>query len=507
MKKPENPKFFEMPDLVIDLDAEDQKGVREFNVADEDIARNRWGVNHKREAMEGFVSRLESDAAHLRQSWADILAQPSSPWRITPHDLISVALGGVPRDTDATNLRGLGPADDPAYLQFLCEINGIPKYAIVDDKSVLEWMLIRKEAMEQSVFQQSDQLPSAADFFEALQGTSSLLEVRRVIATCSLGSLGNEHNAITGFGQDGNVAIAIEDAIRRILNAVEPESPEMENAIRQAMTIVGNVEINLQSQNPRASALLWAFGSQLAKSHSLVATIESIRRCLHAEHELAVPEISNYVANMIKGLASALEDLYKNDPGHIYHMTEAPALLEILIGNPYTEEHERTSSIRSFILQSQHLSLDLRLDLYKSYIALLGRLGAVRMLWLEHQQRFLVMRVLDVEYRDLASVEAENSQAILAAVSTAPPLESTQEHMHRRNITLRQCAIADYEDFVSRADPGLTERSSTPVDMAQLEMALGYSLRGWLIELGRHEPATSYDQEEPNPQEAYSAAG
>jgi hypothetical protein len=129
------------------------------------------------------------------------------------------------------------------------------------------------------------------------------------------------------------------------------------------------------------------------------------------------------------------------------------------------------------------------------------------MLWLEHQQRFLVMRVLDVEYRDLASVEAENSQAILAAVSTAPPLESTQEHMHRRNITLRQCAIADYEDFVSRADPGLTERSSTPVDMAQLEMALSYSLRGWLIELGRHEPATSYDQEEPNPQEAYSAAG
>lgn len=507
IKRPENPKFFEMPDLVIDLDAEDQKGIREFNLQDENIARKRWGVNHKREAMETFVSRLESDAAHLRQSWADILAQPSNPWRITPHDLISVALGGVTSGTLATNLRGIGPADDPAYLHFLCEMNGIPEYAIADDKSVLEWMLIRKEAMEQIVSQQSGQLPSATDFFEALQVASSLLELRRVIATCSLGSLGNEHNAITAFGQDGNIAVAIEDAIRRLLNAAEPESPEMENAIRQAMTIVGNAEINLQDQNPRVSALLWAFGSQLAKSHSLVATIESIRRCLQAEHEHAVPEVSNIVADMIDGLASTLEDLYQRDPAHIYHMTEAPALLGILIGNPNIEDHERTYSVRSFVLDSRHLSLDLRLNLYKSYIALLGRLGAVRVLWLEHQHRFQVMKGLDVEYRDLSSAEAEISQAILAAASTAPALETIQDYTHRRNITLGQCAIADYEDFVSRTDTGSIERSPTPMDMAKLKKAIGGSLRGWLIELGRHEPAWPVDQEEPNPQEAYSEAG
>ncbi|KAK0389374.1 hypothetical protein NLU13_2949 [Sarocladium strictum] len=479
LKRENTPNFYEIPDALIDLDADGQSGVRVFSDEDERKMAERWSVNSTHEAAASVIYTMETEATRLRHSWEEILAQPASPWRISHHDVVSVALRGVADSSDQAEPQRLVPGGRAEFIRSLCQSNGIPAYAAQDDKGTLEWMLIRKSAMEHHATTHTDQLPTVQDFTEAVKGANSFMELSRVIATCSQGSLGNEHNAIATF--DGSVPDLIQHAVMRLLNDYETGSPQREEALRHAVSVVVSSEMNLRSCRPDLGVKLWAFGHQLAKSHSLLLMIDSLRKGLEADYTAISAEtkscLIDSVTDLLVRLATSERDLQ-------FSGLTATALLRLLTGAPSTER-TGSRSIRSIIMDKtpSDMTPDAKYRMYASYVALLGRLGAVRSLWAEYRAVGTVAKEIRLYYHPSAL-----AHAIVSAVAASPPFRGKQVPDSKETSSLLFCFSADYRDLASRTgcdDSRAAPSSLMGLDTLEVEAALRQSLSRYLGELTR----------------------
>jgi hypothetical protein len=480
-----------MPDIVLDLDAEGQTGVREFDEEYEAKLLQQWAGNPRREAMKAVVNTLENEAARLRHSWEDIMTQPASPWRISHHDFMSVALRGVADVSDHPKSNRMGPGGQPDFVHFLCQTNGIPAHAAKNDESLLEWMLIRKSALEQRVAARNDQHPTFLQFAEAAEGAQSFLELRRVITTFSFGSPGNEHNAIANFGANGAVSQAVQNAVVRLLQDCEPDSPEMEEAMREALATVMNAEASMCNSQPVDSANLWIFGLQLATSQSLPAKIVLLCRGLEAGYATVWPGPGQHFAKSIRSLAQNLEDIVTSEHGHLLSHAVGSALLRVLTGIVRLDQAGATS-IRAYILDadSNDLTSEVRFNMYMSYITHLGRLGAVRTLWVEYHTVPDVVESIQPESDQAPSDGHRLREAIVAAAMTAPLFETAQGSIGEYNMSLQACAWADYRDLASKgvlSDSRAGSSSLVKLDSATMEAALQQPLQRFLEDLTRQQ--------------------
>ena len=163
--------FFDMPTLLLDLDAEGRDEVRSFDeTVDEEAMKAKWGENPKRNAVKATLKDLEAQLQESRLRAEEILADPTNIWRITWSDITSAALHGSPKG-ESTEL-----------LEKLRNANGIPPHVRGDDMLFLKWLLLRRKNLDKHLQQHQTDTIYPKKFTKAMEKQTSLTAVRRLAA-------------------------------------------------------------------------------------------------------------------------------------------------------------------------------------------------------------------------------------------------------------------------------------------------------------------------------------
>lgn len=164
--------FFDMPTLLLDLDAEGRDEVRSFDeTVDEEAMKAKWAENPKRNAIKATLKDLEAQLQESRLRAEEILTDPTNIWRITWSDITSAALHGSPK------------GEGKEMLETLRKANGIPQHVRGDDKLILKWLLLRRKNLDKHLQQRQGDTIQPKKFTKAMEKQTSLTGVRRLAAS------------------------------------------------------------------------------------------------------------------------------------------------------------------------------------------------------------------------------------------------------------------------------------------------------------------------------------
>ncbi|KAH8126642.1 hypothetical protein FP744_10004541 [Trichoderma asperellum] len=437
--------FFEMPDLLLDLDAEDSRFVRPVDEADDLRLERKWDVNPKRLAVQDQLKELQMQISESRSKADDILSNPTNIWRLSPHDILSAALRGTPTAVDdiqasvmtpeaSRGAKELALGHDSGLIETLCRENGIPSHALQDNRVLLEWMWLRYKNLKRSMENRSEEPLSPAQLSDALKDQTSIVGIRRLV----FHSLKSVEVAKTYFprqkGTDNgpNVSHEIRNACLRVLG----QHPEMGAAHLEILGFVGNLTARL-SGNIRPP--LTGLALRLSAEAGVVGAISEWLRRGFADNTW-----ERYRASSTD-VAETLKTLIQQLSSGLYAVHDRQLLFQLLTGI----EHDSLSdeSFRSLPLyylgEQSKVSTDEAYDVYASYIMLLGHLGAVRTLWKEwYASKPVVMRFLKPD-GNAQRLEALYEASLRSALHVAAPMD-TQGFP---DMELNECVALDYHSI------------------------------------------------------------
>lgn len=163
--------FFDMPTLLLDLDAEGRDEVRSFDeTVDEEAMKAKWAESPKRTAIKATLKDLEAQLQESRLRAEEILTDPTNIWRITWSDITSAALHGAPK------------GEGKEMLETLRNANGIPPHVRGDDKLFLKWLLLRRKNLDKHLQQHQGNTIQLKKFTKAMDKQTSLTGIRRLAA-------------------------------------------------------------------------------------------------------------------------------------------------------------------------------------------------------------------------------------------------------------------------------------------------------------------------------------
>jgi hypothetical protein len=439
--------LFTMPDVVLDLDMQDRSGVREFGWADEQKFLEQWRESPKRTKLRSELSAFSKEVEISRERAGKVVSDPTNPWRITDHDILSVALRGfmpsntmmsegrkglwqenhpittlsqsrldeadiqaarataesAKLETEATEAGDVNLVHDkesktqrdmlvlldsrrePDVLHEVVSRNGIPRSVVRSDERLLRWMITRRINLDYAKHKSAEQPPSTAKMNVAL---------RQHILRRS--------NPELNF----NIARRL---VSQCLEAGTDITTKEEDAGRATSIFKAIQDICLETNHryskkvPRHAELL-AFSATL---ESRFPTLDpDMRACIFhlrlmslsglgwlertADHIQGGHTSQTWfgMPRIPEGLKLALEYWNSHAQKDVFvdDLSSRQLLLRTLTG---VGEDGSTSefSFRSMILRQQKgrspSSHLERLETFGSYIRVLGQLGAVRTLWKE----------------------------------------------------------------------------------------------------------------------------
>ncbi|KAK2591321.1 hypothetical protein QQS21_011005 [Conoideocrella luteorostrata] len=396
-------RFFEMPNLLLDLDAEGTRQVRSFDDEDEQSMKIKWAEVPKRTAVKAQLKGFEEQVRKSRQKAHDILSSPTNVWRITPHDVVSAALHGgsaVQRTSARESIPraradGAKTTDVPhkqvGFIEKIRAENGIPPHATNEDQLLLQWMLLRYKSLQRSYPSSSSKrkqaAPSPLQLAQALKIQSSLTGIRRLVFQClaagtKLSSFQNETKSDAAM-----LPSYIRDACARIVS----ESPTNRNLRVETLTFLGNLSERLSSIGEHLGPVLCGLALKLAAE---IGSLEATSEWLNRSHHTCEP--SDQQQNLLlEDVLSATTSLQLTLKSHgslvkVPDIAQRQLLFQLLTG---IDEHNRlaTGSLRTFVSRlikadNNARAAELQLKLYTAYITLLGQLGAGRTLWKEWRE-------------------------------------------------------------------------------------------------------------------------
>ncbi|KAL6867897.1 hypothetical protein J3F83DRAFT_738423 [Trichoderma novae-zelandiae] len=465
--------FFEMPDLLLDLDAEESPFVRQADEADERRLERKWDANPRRTQAQKQLEELRGQIAESRRKADDILSNPASIWRLSSHDVLSAALRCQPITVDSVDLPattaelpstpgGLASRQDPGFIEMLCRENGIPPHALQDDQVLLEWMMLRHKNLERSITNRSEQPLSPSELIDALKKQTSITGVRRLV----FHSLSSEGTAETYFpkrkdvswgpNSTPNVSRGIRNACLKVLR----EHPEKAAAHLEILGFIGNLAARLFSDRVALPPTLAGLALRLSAAAGITgAASEWLHRGFKTRTWIRHAASADDIAEALRLFTRHLSN---QGDGGLYPVHDRQLLLQLLTGidEHHTLSSESFRSLPLFYLGEQsRVSTDRAYGMYESYISLLGHLGALRTIWKEwHVSRPIVTRFLDPNdgaqrltrlYE--ASLQMALEVAVLQPETTCPP-----------DMELGECVALDYHSIgTQNADPGNTYGGGT----------------------------------------------
>lgn len=360
--------LYEIPYVVLDLDAEDNPRVRSYTDQDEKDQTARWSHNPKVDALS---DRLHIFRHELRQSdklWKAPLG-PFDQRRLSDRDLLSVAfLGASSRGKDApTGSHNLDTPVDQGSLGNTTELlasNGIPQRILEDDIKTVNFMFHWQELHE-------PQLANNEDIGKLKSELSrlSLHQLRRVAAQLLQTDAGSRLLSLCG----DEVYFSLVDAGQQRHGL----QLRVGNDPTEVLVFLNNIAISLGARNIGVPASLRGLGLRLSsKLFYLPAMANFLRPSPQGGQDGELGSVD----------ASAIHETLHSILGHMHSQQAVPfggsfqrrsEIFNLLTGRSISSGTMKPS-IRAMISASN----DFR-EAYKSYILLLGEVGAVRSIWHE----------------------------------------------------------------------------------------------------------------------------
>ncbi|KAI3401856.1 hypothetical protein diail_6415 [Diaporthe ilicicola] len=360
---------FEMPDVVLDLDAENSPHVRPFDEQDEAEQKAKWGyspiIPEVQQRVEELTTEMLNDGTRMRK----MLAFRHHPFKISDHDMFSVALLGG--DTDASSTADLQAKDEGArrgnqLLQCRTQVlqaNGIPQRILAGDaNTIIHFMLHRKEKASAS------HSPASASRKGNAVGPDTF---KHAVDRCT------NHAQLERLCSHGSEAISPTsmDYIAHVLETSNKIS--YRSNTEQTLKFVNNLTMRQLSTKAGLSSRLSLLGLLMAaKLRLLPAVMQYVHICLslgcigNAQDK---PETLSAVGH---GILEALEQ------GQGLARGTRPELFTLLTGRSLA-----ASAVQPALFGSSIVSNEEDPHTHPVYLQILGQLGAFRLLWHSWRRR------------------------------------------------------------------------------------------------------------------------
>ncbi|KAM0265205.1 hypothetical protein ACHAQJ_000358 [Trichoderma viride] len=449
--------FFEMPDLLLDLDADGSRFVRPVDEADDERLERKWDVNPKRLAVQDHLKELQKQILESRRKAEDILSNPANIWRLSSHDILSAALRGTTTAVNETHSammiseasHGSGevtPRQDSRSIETLCRENGIPSLAMQDDRILLEWMWLRYKNLKRSVTNRSEEPLSPSQLSAALEDQASITGIRRLVfhslklAETAKTYFPKQKGTVDRLTSEPDVSHEIRNACLTILT----QHPDKAAAHLEILGFIGNLAARLSLHGRNVGPALTGLALRLSAAAGVTGAIsEWLHRGIvdNTWEQYAAP--SSDVAETLRIL---IQNLRGPEKGGLYAVHDRQLLFQLLTG--IDERHSLSGdSFRSlslfYLSEQSKVSTDEAFGTYESYITLLGHLGATRTLWKEwHVSRPAVMRFLKPN-GDVKRLETLYEASLRSALDVVAPMDTTG----LPDMELGECVALDYHSI------------------------------------------------------------
>ncbi|POR34107.1 Uncharacterized protein TPAR_05750 [Tolypocladium paradoxum] len=461
--------FFEMPDLLLDLDAEGTRNVRSFEDEDEQRMKGKWAVVPKRTAVRARLKRFEEQVYESRRKTHEILSQPTNIWRITSRDILSAALRGAPVGSAATQPPNETPRlqQGSDILQHIRIENGIPPHAAEQDEQLLRWMILRRKSLEQSRQKRQEAAPTPMQLAEALRQQTSIMGVRRLVFQCLAAG-----TSIAGFkaqsGSKPDLPLAIREACERVLR----REPGDRTSILETLTFVGNLSERLSRLDASVGAPLCGLGLKLSAEAGL---LETTSEWLYRGHDANLWSSDAEAPKDVLSTLNSLRYMLGNEQEtELHDVHNRQLLFQLLTG---IDENDAISpdSFRAlatlYLKDDSHMPAQHAFEIYESYISLLGQLGATRMLWKEWRLSAPQVRR---RFNDRLAAVFQDAVRQLAHVIAALDGET------RSDLGLDECATLDYHAIEMQDWHHAAGASREDLEIGDVASALDLPLEGWM---------------------------
>lgn len=419
-----------MPDLVLDLDASPPSRVREYDASSEDTDMNlRYEATESQLQARKRAGEVRDMVNQRRQVTPQMVTSLINPWRVTQHDIMSVALRGVtakvvpqasdvpssedrrnPRivrltqshkdhyasdPTQAMHLAALrksrpspevtltamdafivkgDPRRNPDFVKDLHLHSGIPVSTTKNNMNLLRWMMVKHEAGNLSRNAEAinkNHFLTPGEVVQALMSQKSLAGVRRIVFQCLAGGVDVNDPEAHGIGETSRtIPSAIRDACLRFMNRPRPVARPQE-----VLTFVNNLAQAVpHSSKDMLASILGIRLRCLAEMCLFDFTAQTLGASADSINKLA----KSTTVDMAEDLAVTLEtwnQVLETSDG-LQEVSARRQLFRLVTGCSASNHH---ASLRHMLSQvSGHSNSKSRACI--AYITLLGRLGALRTL-------------------------------------------------------------------------------------------------------------------------------
>ena len=344
---------FEASSLLLDLDAEGNKNVRPFNQRDDGKVKHRRRVVMRRFSMRPLLARIakfERIYKKQQDTFTTTKNQPFSPWRLNSLDLLSVALHGLPPNSDVDSLNDpLVSADSLAldYLPWILNRNGIPSSVRDSVPKTLSYMRRRQDVLENPKTQSP---PDGKDFFASIRRCRNLYELERVVAPHLLSAPGVKLVA------ENSIRIAIKCRRLHRAGAVRPDA---------ALNFLNDLSINFSSHGLAPLTVFEMVALNFALECGNLALVQRYINACHVKYT-RFP--------VLRAARKSLDHLQQGPADRLDPTRQLLDIYSLLTGWNFGNETAQPS---------MHLYYrEYRLTLLL-YFQCLARLGAFRTMWYE----------------------------------------------------------------------------------------------------------------------------
>ncbi|KAG8165912.1 hypothetical protein KVR01_004464 [Diaporthe batatas] len=364
---------FDLPLVVLDLDAEDSPHVRPFNKKDAAEQTAKWAHDPILPEVEKRVDQLEEAIVKDRGKMDRMLAARYSPYKISDLDVLSVALcgsdGAVSSQVDraATAVDQGIPGRIPGRDVLLggrnkaLNENGIPQRILAGDaNTIIRFMLHRQRQAPASPETASASVDvDAPEAFEtAVKDCKSLNQLKRLCAHV----FAPGHEALTPTSMDCIARWFTDGRLKKTSGGHREDS----------LKFINNLTMRQLSGNTSLSPALSRVGLALAAKMALLpAIIQYLHICLSQGFiGGSIQDKPATLGVISEGILQAL------DQGDGSARGTRPELFTLLTGRPCAG-----STVQPSLFGSSIRSTADDYDTHRFYVQLLGQLGAHRLLW------------------------------------------------------------------------------------------------------------------------------
>ncbi|SPJ85772.1 uncharacterized protein FTOL_11555 [Fusarium torulosum] len=447
-KLPKESEYFQINDLLLDLDDMFSKTVRPVEEEDEVRALNKWSRDYKREGIQRELHRLEHTLKWSRLEAFNIRSGSSNSWRLGSHDIFSAALRApstapvIDRSEGSANI--LTTKIQPNTLQRICSKNGISNQIVRNDSLLLQWL---QKQTQLSETQQNFGIPRSLPLrlSAALKNQDSITSMRRLVSQLLSSDPGSISGSLTN-----DMSSDIREACETLWK------PDVLQTSYDLLVFLGNLDQRLLARGNHIGGPLCGFGLRLS-----AAICKPSVTCKY----LSIGSESDYWTGGEQGL----RDIHDSLETYLRHFSttssstspgllDRQGLLKLLIGDAKQGSTSLQESFRSLIMpylqgESRKGTMQTALSAYRTYIVLLGHLGARALLLHEKEASATMIKDLINEKQGEAGGQAE--AIVTEALQTADDISvvAPSHDAVSTNLNLVDCAMLDLAAIEKQGHP------------------------------------------------------